>query len=245
MKICWDNLEKVIYNKKGDFWRKGKYGYYRYFEKCKECEEPFLGCHKHAEFCSIQCVTQYVGREYEVTKETRLKLSKAGKGLKRSKETRQKMSISKIGNPSRTGMTNSPEARRKVSLKNKGKKRSEEFKRQVAERMRKLVGDKNPNWRGGVDQSPYCPIFSNKEWREYIFERDKEKQCWNPQCKGIIERECLHHINYNKKDCRCSNIIKICNGCNTQANFNRSWWKSFYKEIMRRRGLLNERRTDE
>jgi len=47
----------------------------------------------------------------------------------------------------------------------------------------------------------------------------------------------LHHINYDKKDCRPENIIKLCSSCNSLANFDREWWESFYKEIMRRRNL--------
>lgn len=151
-----------------------------------------------------------------------------------SKETRSKMSKAKLGKPL------SKSHKEKIQTTNRSESMRQKFSSLM---LGRFTGEMHWNWKGGIATEPYCPVFSDKEWREYIYERDKEKFCWNPQCerKGSISH--LHHINYNKKDCRYSNIIKICNGCNAQANFNRSWWKSFYKEIMRRHGLLNERRA--
>ncbi len=96
-------------------------------------------------------------------------------------------------------------------------------------------GANHPMWRGGISFEPYCHIWKDKEYREYLKERDDEKFCWNPQCLGRGSVECFHHINYIKKDCDPQNIIKICNSCNSIANNNRGWWKSFYTEINRRR----------
>jgi len=96
---------------------------------------------------------------------------------------------------------------------------------------------KHPSWINGNSRNRYPSIFFNKEWRFYIYERDSEKFCWNPQCEGISSRETLHHIDYDKDNCLYINIIKICDICNSLANFNRDWWESFYIEIMRRREL--------
>ncbi len=97
------------------------------------------------------------------------------------------------------------------------------------------VGSNHYSWRGGISAEPYCFIFKNKEWRGIIYERDKEKFCWNPLCEDRGSQENLHHIDYNKKNCGPKNIIKICNSCNGVANFNRDWWEGYYTEVMRRR----------
>ena len=94
-------------------------------------------------------------------------------------------------------------------------------------------GEKNSNWKGGISKEPYC-----FEWtcdlKEYIKYRDNYK-CQNPQCCGKNPNNlCVHHIDYNKKNCDLSNLITICRSCNAQANFQRDWWESFYKEVMRR-----------
>ncbi len=95
----------------------------------------------------------------------------------------------------------------------------------------------HPSYIDGSSRYPYPFIFFNKEWRNYIYERDNEKFCWNLQCEGKGKRETLHHIDYNKDNCSYINIIKICDVCNSLANFNREWWETFYVEIIRRREL--------
>lgn len=110
-------------------------------------------------------------------------------------------------------------------------------KKQKQKQSEIKIGNKNRNWKGGIASEEYCLEFKTTEWRQIIYERDKKKLCWNPQCEDEGTKECLHHINYDKKDCRPLNIIKICNSCNSQANFNREWWEAFYNEIMRRRYL--------
>ena len=53
---------------------------------------------------------------------------------------------------------------------------------------------------------------------------------------GRKENLVIHHINYNKKDCNHSNLICICNSCNSIANYNREWWESYYNALMFKRG---------
>ena len=101
------------------------------------------------------------------------------------------------------------------------------------------LGPNNPNWRGGIACGPYCPIFYDKEFREMIDERDGN-ECLNPLCWHTTDHCPLefHHINYNKKDCHPSNVLKICKSCNSRANFNKEFWQEHYKEIIRKRGLI-------
>lgn len=100
-----------------------------------------------------------------------------------------------------------------------------------------LSGENHYNWKGGISCEPYCVQWTDKEYKNWIkFERDEGK-CQNPYCNHKTTRLCLHHINYNKKDCRPANLICICIciSCNGVANGDREWWESFYTEILERR----------
>ena len=40
----------------------------------------------------------------------------------------------------------------------------------------------------------------------------------------------VHHIDYNKLNCKKSNLITLCKQCNNRANYNRECWKKIYNE---------------
>lgn len=42
----------------------------------------------------------------------------------------------------------------------------------------------------------------------------------------------IHHINYNKQNCKVKNLITICCGCNSVANYNRDYWFAYYTWII-------------
>jgi len=89
------------------------------------------------------------------------------------------------------------------------------------------------NWKGGISCEPYCDAWADKEFKKDILERDNY-ECQNPNCWRTIKKLCVHHIDYNKKNCHPNNLITLCVSCNSQANFDREWHESFYKEIMHR-----------
>lgn len=99
-------------------------------------------------------------------------------------------------------------------------------------------GSNHPNWQGGVSFEPYCQVWKDKEYKNSIMERDKY-ECLNPCCKRNTSKLVIHHINYNKKDCKPSNLITVCNSCNTAANSNRDWHVSWYHAILRNRYNYN------
>jgi len=95
------------------------------------------------------------------------------------------------------------------------------------------LGNRNYIWRGGVSFLPYSPDF-NIKLKEVIRKRD-DYTCQN--C-GMTEEEYLivygvnlsiHHIDYNKQNCKEENLITLCNQCNIRANFNRDYWKDLYQ----------------
>ena len=144
------------------------------------------------------------------------------------------------------GKFRKPETNLKISnsMKGKkhhffGKKRPEHSKFMSKFMLGKMLGVKNPNWKGGISCEPYCDVWLDKEYKESIKERDGY-MCLNPQCSKFSLRLCLHHINYNKKDCSPNNLITLCNSCNCQANFERLWHKSWYNAIINRRYKINE-----
>ena len=98
-------------------------------------------------------------------------------------------------------------------------------------------GDNNPSWKGGISAEPYCEIWLDKDYKESIKERDGHS-CLNPDCFKVSNNLVLHHIDYIKKNCHPLNLITLCRSCNTRANKDREWHAAFYKEILRRRGIL-------
>lgn len=139
-------------------------------------------------------------------------------GVKRSKETKEKQSKSMIGKPCWCKGT-------------KGLiKHTEESKRKLSIAM---SGENHPNWKGGISMKPYCVEFTI-EFKNYIKDRDN-LECQNPLCNKKTLSLCVHHIDYIKQNCDPDNLITVCLGCNSQANFDREWHELFYKEIIRRK----------
>lgn len=98
----------------------------------------------------------------------------------------------------------------------------------------RFSGSKNPAWKGGISHELYCEEWSDKEYKESIKARDGYK-CLNPECNGMNNQLCIHHIDYIKKNCHPSNLITLCFSCNGKANKDREWHKNWYKAILFRR----------
>ena len=176
--------------------------------------------------------------------ETRKKISESRKGFKhseetkrklskpRSEKTKQKISKSLMGtNHPMYGRKWSGEIKKKMSESQKGRKHSKETKRKLSI----LVSGKNhPNWKGGISCEQYCDVWSDKEYKEDIKERDGH-QCLNPCCSKKSNRFGIHHIDYNKKNCKPNNLITLCVSCNSKANFDRDWYQSWYNIIIEKR----------
>lgn len=95
-----------------------------------------------------------------------------------------------------------------------------------------IKGKNNPNYIHGMSKFPY-PLEFNCELKEKIRLRDN----YECTCCGMSEEEHLivigkvlniHHIDYNKMNCKESNLITTCSWCNLRANTNRKYWLEFY-----------------
>ena len=90
----------------------------------------------------------------------------------------------------------------------------------------------HPNYVDGKSKEPYTMEFKDS-LKESIRKRDNY-ECQN--CSMTEEEHLIvngqvlhvHHIDYNKENCKESNLISLCGCCNSRANFNRSYWKEFY-----------------
>lgn len=94
-------------------------------------------------------------------------------------------------------------------------------------------GSKNPNYIDGRSYVVSYPTEFNDTLKDKIRQRDN----YTCQNCGMVEEEHLvvfgcnlhtHHIDYYKENCKETNLIALCNGCNTRANFNRSYWQEFF-----------------
>ena len=100
------------------------------------------------------------------------------------------------------------------------------------ERSKRIKGDNNPNWIDGRKQNPYPSEF-NELLRESIRKRDNYEcqNCSMTEEEHLIvigENLHIHHIDYNKKNCKEDNLITLCKQCNLRANSNRTYWQDFY-----------------
>jgi hypothetical protein len=105
-----------------------------------------------------------------------------------------------------------------------------------------MVQENNPAWNNGSKSEPYCPLWLDTEYKKSIRERDGNV-CANPACLKTTGRLCVHHIDYNKKNCEPFNLITLCNSCNSIANTDREWHEQWFKTIMNRRYRIEYRRA--
>lgn len=93
-----------------------------------------------------------------------------------------------------------------------------------------MAESKNPNWKGGTANEPY-PLEWNRANSDAVA-RDGGR-CRNPLCRHTSTTINVHHIDYDKRNCRMENLITVCASCNARANFNREWWLEFYRNVLR------------
>jgi len=139
-----------------------------------------------------------------------------------------------------------------------GKKHSEETRAKIAAKSRLRTGDKNPFfgkkhseftkrifrdintgpnnpvWKG--DNIPYCRSF-REELKWHIKYRDGWHS-WFPGEEHLVDRLCVHHINYDKKDCWEGNLITLTIPANGRVNGRREDWQAYFEKIMELRGFI-------
>jgi len=165
-----------------------------------------------------------LGREFSEMR--RKNISNALKGRKLSKEVKEKISRSNKG-----------KSKKGHVAWNKGILCSEETKQKISKTLLngQFVGEKNHFWKGGVSFGSYSLKF-NGRLRKEIRQRD------NFECQlcGISENgraHDIHHINYDKKDCKERNLITLCHSHNAIANTDREEWQFLFETLQEIRGI--------
>ena len=97
-----------------------------------------------------------------------------------------------------------------------------------------MMGENNPQWRGGISFEPYDPGF-NTEKKLAVRARDRFTCmfCGKPE---IDQAHCVHHIDYDKKNSEMDNLITLCSNCHPKTNTNREYWTTVLSEIVQTRG---------
>ena len=125
------------------------------------------------------------------------------------------------------GIEKAKEIKCKLSKSNKGKVLSFEHREKISIGMtlalRKSIGEDKI-------KSIY-PSTYNRYIRSLILERDRYLcqicGCGNPRQLQV------HHIDYNKSNCKLGNLITICRSCHNKTRFNCDYWQNLLKKIVR------------
>lgn len=105
----------------------------------------------------------------------------------------------------------------------------------IEKHSKRMLGKNNPNWHDGISFEPYSLEFNNRLKRKirkkynYICQLCGDKILKNTKKKSL----CIHHINYDKKNCREENLIPLCNSCNSSVNKSREEWTDYFQNKMR------------
>ena len=177
------------------------------------------------------------------------------KGHKHSEETKKNMSETRLKRKEELGYINSPETiermraaaigrnataetRRKMSMQRGGKNNpsygkspSEKTRQKMSEAKR---GEKHPQWKGGISFSGYGEDWT-ATFKKSIRQRDnyvcQECGIHQDELVGRFKQLDIHHIDYDKYNLNLENLISLCRSCHIKTNFNRDYWKSYYKLI--------------
>ena len=112
----------------------------------------------------------------------------------------------------------------------------------LAAQSKKVSGENNVRWRGGVGNFPYPFEFSD-ELKESIRKRDDNTCQRCGKTEMIVKKECgkglnVHHIDYDKQNCELENLITLCCSCNSKVNTNREYWEKFFKDMLQESVLV-------
>ena len=101
------------------------------------------------------------------------------------------------------------------------------------------VGEKHPNWKGGLSFEPYDSNFTEK-FKKLIRKRDGYicMKCDKPEHQELQEfkrKLAIHHINHDKKCTIPENCCTLCLNCNIEVNYKRKHWTKFFQSLLSER----------
>lgn len=171
----------------------------------------------------------WLGKKHTIQSNEKNRLAHIGRVA--SEETKKKMSLSHIGNKTLEKTKN------KLRIILTGRKNPwvvglpHLFKKgnKIAS---KNLGIKNHAWKGGVSFHPYSLDWT-KKLKNKIRKRDNFacQMCLLVQDK---KNHSVHHVDYNKKNCKENNLITLCNSCHIRTNFNREYWINYFMNLIKK-----------
>uniref|UniRef100_A0A6M3KY62 HNH nuclease domain-containing protein n=1 Tax=viral metagenome TaxID=1070528 RepID=A0A6M3KY62_9ZZZZ len=160
-------------------------------------------------------------------------------GKHHTEETKQQISISKILKKVHKGKNNSNYKHGKCGKKyyceicNKTLSGYRSNLCHSCSTKKRFLNPKNhPSYIDGRSFEDYP-----KEFNQFLRNRIRERDNYTCQNCSMTEEEHLiiygrnlevHHIDYNRKNCKEDNLITLCKQCNIRANKNRDYWKEIY-----------------
>jgi len=105
-------------------------------------------------------------------------------------------------------------------------------------------GKNNPNYIDGTGNYPY-PLAFNSKLKLEIRKRDNYtcQNCDMTEEKHLIvfgQVLAIHHIDYDKENCKKKNLITLCKQCNARANYNRNYWIDYFKNKLNKKRISNK-----
>lgn len=79
----------------------------------------------------------------------------------------------------------------------------------------------------GISKEPY-----SNDWTSTLKRAIRERDNYICQICSMYG-QVVHHIDYNKKNCNCNNLLTLCNSCHSKTNQSRNKWKLKLKEIIK------------
>lgn len=205
-----------------------------------------IGIYKHHISQGFQKGHPYLGGMLgkKLTEESKKRMSQGHLGIKPSEETKRKMS------EARKGCFVSKETRLKLSKIHKGKKLgyvpksafkkgftpwNKGLNKRIDSRVMKISnskagkarpdisGEKCHLWKGGIAHKPYTV-----DWTITLKRGIRERDKYTCRVCGKEPAICVHHIDYNKRNCNSDNLITLCRSCHTKTNTNRQSWIKYF-----------------
>lgn len=134
----------------------------------------------------------------------------------------------KIYNPFK-GKHHTEKTKKILSMKRKGKHNSPETEFKKGNKLSKKIKKLMSLIRGGTGIPYECHDYPEVffKLRPDILKRD------NYTCTVCCKfGNVVHHIDYDKQNCKKNNLITTCRNCNVKVNSNRDYWYAYFNYIM-------------
>jgi hypothetical protein len=85
----------------------------------------------------------------------------------------------------------------------------------------------NPSYINGLSKYPY-----SIKWTEILKEQIRKRDHYRCTICHKFGKD-VHHIDYNKKNCKEDNLITLCHKHHLKTNFDRDYWYAYFTYVMK------------